>query len=97
MLSRGSEAEVECPDDGEVAEPRSRIVRFGHGVYFRRVVPWIGGVLSNREAYGYLPRSAAYLPEPGTLMRSFADAGFAGVRRRLVGLGAAQIIVGTRA
>ncbi|MCA1834117.1 MAG: class I SAM-dependent methyltransferase, partial [Actinobacteria bacterium] len=81
----------------EVAEPRSRVLRFGHGLYFRRVVPFIGGVLSDRSAYSYLPRSTAYLPEPQDLLKTLAAAEFDGVRRRLLGMGAAQLIVGTRA
>lgn len=80
----------------ETAEPRARVLRFGHSLYFRRVVPLIGGMMSDRDAYSYLPRSTAYLPEPQELMRMLSDAGFTGVRRRLLGLGAAQIVVGTR-
>lgn len=81
----------------EVASPRSRVLRLGHDLYFRRVVPVIGGLLSDREAYDYLPASTAYLPEPQALLRMLASVGFSGVRRKLLGSGAAQIIVGTRA
>ena len=52
----------------ETAEPEGRVMRLGHRVYFRGVVPVIGGLLSNREAYSYLPRSTAYLPAPGELL-----------------------------
>ncbi|HJQ72272.1 MAG TPA: class I SAM-dependent methyltransferase, partial [Actinomycetota bacterium] len=41
----------------ETAEPDGRLLRLGHRVYFRGAVPAIGGLLSNREAYSYLPRS----------------------------------------
>jgi demethylmenaquinone methyltransferase/2-methoxy-6-polyprenyl-1,4-benzoquinol methylase len=81
----------------EVAEPRSRVLRFGHGLYFRRVVPLIGGLLSDRQAYRYLPRSTAYLPSPDEVTGLLLRSGFGDVRRRLLGLGAAQVIVGTRA
>ena len=46
----------------ETAEPDARLLRLGHRLYFRNVVPAIGGLLSDREAYSYLPRSTAYLP-----------------------------------
>ena len=39
----------------EVAEPPNRLLRAGHGVYFGKVVPLIGGLLSDPAAYRYLP------------------------------------------
>jgi demethylmenaquinone methyltransferase / 2-methoxy-6-polyprenyl-1,4-benzoquinol methylase len=80
----------------EVSEPRSRALRAGHNLYFRRVVPLIGAALSDRHAYAYLPRSTAYLPDPQELMRMVVRAGFEDVRRRALAFGAAQLIVGTR-
>jgi demethylmenaquinone methyltransferase/2-methoxy-6-polyprenyl-1,4-benzoquinol methylase len=80
----------------EVAEPKSRMLRAAHTLYFRRVVPIIGGVLSDRDAYGYLPQSTAYLPPQAKLLERFVEAGFPDIRSRSVGLGAAQIITGTK-
>jgi demethylmenaquinone methyltransferase/2-methoxy-6-polyprenyl-1,4-benzoquinol methylase len=80
----------------EVAEPDSRVLRIGHSVYFRRIVPLIGGVLSDRNAYRYLPESTAYLPPRGRLLEILDEAGFDDARSRLVALGAAQIVTGTR-
>ncbi len=78
----------------EVASPSGRLLRAGHGVYFNRVVPLIGGVLSDRDAYRYLPASVAYLPPdlPGAV----AAAGFGAVSRQLLSGGIAQLIVATR-
>ena len=81
----------------EVAEPKFGPAKAVHGLYFRRVVPLVGGLLSDRAAYRYLPASTAYLPEPGDMMAMLRDAGFPDARRRLLGMGAAQLIVGTRA
>ncbi len=39
----------------EVAEPENRVLRFGHSIYFGKVVPLIGGLLSDGAAYRYLP------------------------------------------
>src|SRR4051812_24564927 len=67
----------------EVAEPPGRVMRTGHAVYFGKVVPRIGGLLSDGDAYRYLPRSVAYLPPVDELLGLFRDAGFSGVQRRL--------------
>ena len=81
----------------EVAEPENAVVRAGHRAHVRHVVPFVGGLLSDRAAYRYLPESTAYLPPPGELAATLAAAGFANVTRRLLGLGAAQLLCGVRA
>ena len=48
----------------EVAEPANPLLRTGHRVYFGKVVPVIGRLLSDGAAYRYLPKSVAYLPAP---------------------------------
>lgn len=80
----------------EVSEPPSPIVRRLHALYFRRIVPMVGGLLSDRRAYAYLPASTAYLPSPADLLRLLTDAGFARSRRVQLGAGAAQLLIGTR-
>jgi demethylmenaquinone methyltransferase/2-methoxy-6-polyprenyl-1,4-benzoquinol methylase len=80
----------------EAARPANRVARAGHAVYFDRIVPLIGGALSDAEAYRYLPRSMAYLPEPDGLLAMLRGAGFDDARRRTFGAGAAQLLTGTR-
>ena len=80
----------------EVAQPRWAPLRAGHALYFNRLVPFVGGLLSDRSAYRYLPASAAYLPDPDTLEHMLAYAGFTHVRTRLLGGGAAQLLTATR-
>lgn len=80
----------------DVAEPTNPILRFGHSIYFGRVVPLVGGLLSDASAYQYLPRSVAYLPEPGVMLARLAGAGFVQVERRLLSTGIAQLITATR-
>jgi demethylmenaquinone methyltransferase/2-methoxy-6-polyprenyl-1,4-benzoquinol methylase len=80
----------------ETSEPEGRVLRAGHRVYFGTIVPLIGGALSSREAYRYLPRSMAYLPAPDELMAMLEESGFEGVARTPLGAGAAQLLVGTR-
>jgi demethylmenaquinone methyltransferase/2-methoxy-6-polyprenyl-1,4-benzoquinol methylase len=80
----------------EVAEPPNRFLRFGHGIYFGKVVPLVGGLLSDPAAYRYLPRSVAYLPEPPVMLRQLEEAGFVNVDRQLLSVGIAQLITATR-
>ncbi|MEZ5183771.1 MAG: class I SAM-dependent methyltransferase [Acidimicrobiales bacterium] len=80
----------------DVAEPPNPVLRWGHGIYFGKVVPKIGGLLSDRSAYTYLPKSLAYLPEPETMLAQLAEAGFADVRRSLLSTGISQLITATR-
>ena len=81
----------------EVDRPSLAVVRAAHSLYFDRVVPRVGGWLSDRPAYTYLPRSTAYLPDAPELMGLIADAGFQEVQRRPLLLGTAQILTGVRA
>ena len=80
----------------EVAEPRSRVLQWGHGIYFGSVVPRIGALLSDADAYRYLPRSVAYLPPPDRMLDLLRAAGFVEVDRRLLSVGIAQLITATR-
>lgn len=79
----------------EVAEPTSPVIRAGHRVYFRHVVPRIGGVLSDPPAYRYLPKSTAYLPPLDELLGLFSAAGFASVRSVPLAFGAVRVTTGT--
>jgi len=81
----------------DVAEPSSPLVRFGHGLWFRHAVPFVGGIVSDRAAYRYLPASTAYLPPVPELLALVVDAGIVDVSRRALGFGAVQLITGTRA
>jgi demethylmenaquinone methyltransferase/2-methoxy-6-polyprenyl-1,4-benzoquinol methylase len=80
----------------EVAEPPNPVLRRVHALYFRRVVPLVGGLISDRRAYRYLPASTAYLPSPDALLGLLAEAGFTRPRRIVLGAGAAQLLIGTR-
>ncbi len=53
-------------------------------VYFTRVVPWLGGLVSGRRgAYAYLPASVLAFPAPEALADRLRRAGFRDVRYRL--------------
>jgi demethylmenaquinone methyltransferase / 2-methoxy-6-polyprenyl-1,4-benzoquinol methylase len=80
----------------EVAQPLAPLLRWGHSVYFGAVVPRLGGLLSDGNAYRYLPKSVAYLPATEDLLAMVAAAGFTGARRDLLSGGIAQLLTGTR-
>ncbi len=80
----------------EVAEPSHPIMRLGHGVYFGKVIPRIGGLLSDRAAYEYLPKSLAYLPPAEEMLGLLDQRGFEAVRHSLLSGGIAQLITATR-
>jgi len=81
----------------ETSEPEHALARWGHRWYVGRIVPIIGAVVGgDRAAYEYLPASTAYLPAPSPLLDIVRAAGFVGVRRDLLGFGAAQLITGRR-
>ena len=80
----------------EVDRPSSSWIRAAHGLYFDRVVPRVGGWLSDRDAYAYLPQSTAYLPEASELRALLEKSGFQQVQKHRLLLGAAQILQGVR-
>ena len=80
----------------EVDEPSNPVARWGHGLYFGRIVPMMGAVLSDRAAYKYLPRSVAYLPASRDLVSGLAAAGFEPVEHRRLTGGVAQLLTATR-
>jgi demethylmenaquinone methyltransferase/2-methoxy-6-polyprenyl-1,4-benzoquinol methylase len=80
----------------DASEPDNRLVRAGHQVYFNRAVPMIGGLVSDRDAYAYLPRSMAYLPAPEEIVAMLRRAGFPDSARLQLSGGITQLLIGTR-
>ncbi len=80
----------------DVGIPRNRAVRLGHSVYFGKVVPKIGGLLSDGAAYRYLPKSVAYLPSAPQMVSSLVAAGFSDAEHRLLSGGITQLLLATR-
>jgi demethylmenaquinone methyltransferase/2-methoxy-6-polyprenyl-1,4-benzoquinol methylase len=80
----------------EVAEPRSGLWRAGFRFWFRRAVPFIGSLVSDRAAYHYLPQSTAYLPSSEEIVAMLNRAGFSAVNHRRIMGGLSQQFVATR-
>ncbi|MGZ4702290.1 MAG: ubiquinone/menaquinone biosynthesis methyltransferase, partial [Ilumatobacteraceae bacterium] len=60
----------------DVGVPRNKSIRWGNNLYFGKIVPKIGALLSDGAAYRYLPKSVAYLPPPATMLADLRAAGF---------------------
>lgn len=76
----------------EVYAPKNRILKLGHSLYFEKIVPLIGALLSDGEAYSYLPRSVLYLPPARELFDLLYKTGFTDMWRKPCFLNAAQVI-----
>jgi demethylmenaquinone methyltransferase/2-methoxy-6-polyprenyl-1,4-benzoquinol methylase len=80
----------------------SRVLKPGGWVavfnmYFRRVLPWIGGVVSgSRNAYVYLPASVKKFPDQSQLSLLMERAGFDQVRYENLTGGIAALHMGRR-
>ena len=81
----------------EFTTPANPIVRGLYHLYFHRVLPAIGGVISGHPtAYRYLPESVAHFPGPVALAARMQDAGFVDVHWRPLTMGIAAIHTGIR-
>ena len=80
----------------DVGVPKNRVIRFGNNIYFGRIVPKIGGLLSDGAAYRYLPKSVAYLPEPADMVAMLRRAGFGDATHHLLSGGLTQQLLATR-
>ena len=80
----------------DVGVPHRRVVRWGYDVWFGKVVPRIGALLSDGAAYRYLPRSVSYLPPRDQLVQMLRDAGFRDAEHRQLSGGLTQLLIGTR-
>lgn len=82
----------------ECSTPPSAVVRHGYHLYFHRVLPFIGRVVSgHRTAYSYLPASVANFPAASELARMIGHAGFERVGFRTLTMGIAAVHWGERA
>ena len=80
----------------DVGVPHNPIIRWGNNIYFGKVVPKIGGLLSDGPAYRYLPKSVAYLPPRAEMVQMLRDAGFTDAEHFQLSGGLTQLMVGTR-
>jgi demethylmenaquinone methyltransferase/2-methoxy-6-polyprenyl-1,4-benzoquinol methylase len=81
----------------ELTPVQSRLVRIPFHLYFYRLAPLLGALLSgDRAAYTYLPHSLASFPDADSLARLMSEAGLRRVRHRRLNLGTIAIHLGIR-
>ena len=80
----------------ETSQPTLPGFRSLFALYFNRLVPVLGGLVSgDREAYRYLPRTAGGFLAPDDLVRAMSRAGLGEVVYRRLAFGTVAIHVGT--
>ncbi len=81
----------------EFTTPRFWPLKAMYLFYFRRILPWIGRLVSKHTtAYTYLPESVLSFPGPDELAVKMNTAGFEGVQYRLLFGGICALHAGTR-
>jgi demethylmenaquinone methyltransferase/2-methoxy-6-polyprenyl-1,4-benzoquinol methylase len=81
----------------EFTLPRGGLMRRLYPVYFKGILPWVGGVISgDRAAYAYLPESVLHFQHAEDYEAMMQKAGLEDVRLRRLTCGIASIIVGTK-
>lgn len=81
----------------EFSRPEKTVVRTLFGVYFAKVLPFLGGLISgSRSAYEYLPESVSRFPDQTELASIMREAGFIEVGFKNLTGGIAALHVGTR-
>jgi demethylmenaquinone methyltransferase/2-methoxy-6-polyprenyl-1,4-benzoquinol methylase len=81
----------------ELATPRPGVLHDLYLLYFRRLLPRIGGLFSqNRAAYTYLPDSVLGFPRPAVFARLMGRAGFEAVAWQPLSMGIATLFKGRK-
>lgn len=81
----------------ELSIPDNRMLAWLYCLYFRKVLPAIGGFVSgDRKAYEYLPASVLNFPKAGKFCRMLEECGFTDVKSRALTSGICRMYTGTR-
>lgn len=80
----------------EIDTPDNAFLKWGHSFYFQSIVPILGGLISDRKSYTYLPRSVVYLPEEAELLEVISAAGFERVVKQRLSGGVVQLVTAVR-
>jgi len=79
----------------EITTPRTPPLSWFYGLWFDRIVPGLGRVAGDEDAYSYLPNSVRRFPAPEGLAASMAEAGLSDIRWILTAGGIIAIHHGT--
>lgn len=77
----------------ELTQPENSFLKFLHTLYLEKVLPFIGGLLTNeKEAYSYLAKSVQTFSEPHELKDQLLTSGFKEIHIRPLTGGIATLI-----
>ncbi len=79
----------------EFSMPRGLFGRV-YKVYFEKILPLLGNLISRTKAYTYLKSSVEAFPDPGTFCRMLASAGFKNIKTTNLTRGIATIYTGEK-
>ena len=80
----------------EFSHPRNRVFQNLYYLYFQHILPFIGGLISKRSAYQYLPDSVLDFPSRELFEEMMRDAGFSEVHSFPLTGWISPVSVGTR-
>jgi len=80
----------------EITQPTRPPLSLFYSLWFDRIVPLLGALSSNPEAYSYLPESVRSFPSPRGLAEKMDDAGFKRIRYTVLAGGIIAIHSGVR-
>jgi len=80
----------------EITQPRRPPLSTFYSLWFDRIVPVLGTIAGDRDAYSYLPRSVKRFPSPQGLAEMMGAAGLEGIRYLLLAGGIIAIHSGAR-
>jgi demethylmenaquinone methyltransferase / 2-methoxy-6-polyprenyl-1,4-benzoquinol methylase len=80
----------------EITQPQRPPLSLFYSLWFDRIVPLLGSLSSDPEAYSYLPESVRSFPSPLGLAQKMDDAGFKAIRYTVLAGGIIAIHSGVR-
>ncbi len=80
----------------EFSIPENKVFRSVYYLYFHRILPLIGGVISKKSAYSYLPSSVMAFPQRSEFAELMEDAGLADVEYHDLTFGIVTVYAGRK-
>lgn len=81
----------------ELSVPENALLKWIYCLYFRHVMPFIGGLVSgDKAAYRYLPASVLAFPGRKEWMKTMGDAGYCDITHRSFSAGLCRLYTGRR-
>ncbi len=81
----------------EFSLPENRLFCSIYSFYFEKVLPFVGGLFSERSAYRYLPESVKAFPEPATFAALIGACRFSDIHRHSLTGGIATLYTARKA